>query len=146
MTSSPSLVSVGYEGRDVDQLIRALKTHDVQALVDVRLTPISRKKGMSKSALCDALEAAGIRYVHHRELGNPKDNRDEFRKGVPASRDRYRAIVEGDTAAPALKHVMELLDEGTVALLCFERDHSQCHRGIVADVLLEGSNIDLVCV
>lgn len=146
MSTSPNLVSVGYEGRDVDQLIRTLKDHDVKALVDVRLTPISRKKGMSKTALREALEAAGIRYVHHRELGNPKDNRDEFRKGSLASRSRYRTIVEGDTAAPALKHVMELLDEGTVALLCFERDHSQCHRGIVADVLLEDSDAELICV
>lgn len=35
----------------------------------------------------------------------------------------------------ALAHVAELLDEGAVALLCFERDHTTCHRHLVVSEL-----------
>ncbi|MDR1430587.1 MAG: DUF488 domain-containing protein, partial [Propionibacteriaceae bacterium] len=50
-------------------------------LVDVRQTPISRKRGLSKTALGAALSEAGIDYIHLRELGNPRDNRDGYRQG-----------------------------------------------------------------
>jgi uncharacterized protein (DUF488 family) len=143
-TDAPHLVSVGYEGRSVADLIQSLRAQSVRVLVDVRLTPLSRKKGLSKTALCQALADAGIRYVHYRQLGNPKDNREDFRQGSPASRQRYRDLLEGGPAADALRHVSELLDEGVVALLCFERDHSECHRGVVADVLSQQRDLVVV--
>lgn len=132
-----TLVSVGYEGRSVDDLIAQLVEQDVRVLVDVRLTPLSRKPGLSKTKLAIALRAAGIEYVHHRALGNPKDNRAGFRAGEQGSIDRYRAVLEGADAGAALAHVTELLDGGVVALLCFEKDHAECHRNLVADRLLE---------
>lgn len=135
--SFPELVSIGYEGRDVQALIRQLESLRVGVLVDVRLNPISRKKGMSKSALATALAAVGIRYVHHRELGNPKDNRDSYRSGDRAAYRRFEELLEAPAAEDALAHVTELLDGECVALLCFERDHSQCHRALVVDALRE---------
>lgn len=146
-TPAPHLVSIGYEGRSVEDLVRALELQDVQVLVDVRLNPISRKKGLSKTALSHALAAAGIRYVHHRELGNPKDNRDGYRLGRADARERFSEVLDSDAATAALRHVSELLENGAVALLCFERDHSQCHRAQVADAVLGGrSGLQLVHV
>lgn len=135
----PHLVSIGYEGRDVQSLVEELATNGVSVLVDVRLNPISRKPGLSKTKLAEALAARGIRYVHHRELGNPKENRDGFRQGSPASLNRFERILQGESAGAALHHVSELLDGEVVALLCFERDHSQCHRRLVADALREST-------
>lgn len=144
MADNRGLVSVGYEGRNANELIETVTNQGVRVLVDVRLTPLSRKKGLSKTKLSEALAAAGIQYVHHRELGNPKDNRDDFRRGSATSRARYRRLLSEPPAVGALKHVSELLDEGVVALLCFERDHAQCHRGIVADALLEHGEVPLI--
>ncbi len=135
--SFPEIVSIGYEGRDVQALISQLKSLTVGVLVDVRLNPVSRKKGMSKSRLSAALDAAGIRYVHHRELGNPKDNRDGYRAGDRAAYLRFEQILEAPAAEGALAHVTELLDGECVALLCFERDHAQCHRALVVEALRE---------
>jgi uncharacterized protein (DUF488 family) len=133
--SFPELVSIGYEGRDVVELISQLQSLRVSVLVDVRLTPISRKRGMSKSALSEALAVAGIRYVHHRELGNPKENRDAYRTGDARAYARFERVLETPEAEGALDHVSELLDGECVALLCFERDHSQCHRALVTNAL-----------
>ncbi|WP_396912834.1 DUF488 family protein [Mycolicibacterium sp.] len=136
-SSAGTLVSIGYEGKSVDDLVAQLLEQGVRVLVDVRLTPLSRKPGLSKTKLSEALAAVGISYVHHRALGNPKDNRAGFRAGEPESRARYRDVLETAAATDALAHVTELLDGGVVALLCFEQDHSECHRDIVVRRLMK---------
>ncbi|WP_156685619.1 DUF488 domain-containing protein [Mycobacterium sp. Marseille-P9652] len=132
-----TVVSIGYEGRTVGDLVAQLLNQRVRVLVDVRLTPLSRKPGLSKRKLSEALAAVGIGYVHHRALGNPKDNRAGFRAGEPWSRARYRDVLETAAATNALAKVSELLDDGVVALLCFEYDHAACHRDLVVRRLLE---------
>lgn len=127
-----ALVSLGYEGRDARDLIVQLTEQRVTVLVDVRLTPLSRKPGLSKRKLAEALANAAIQYIHLPHLGNPKDNREAFRAGDPASRTRFRQILETSDGAAALQHVAELLDGGSVALMCFERDHATCHRDLVS--------------
>lgn len=138
MTSpAPNLVSIGYEGRNVDELLAQLKSLGVNVLVDVRLTPISRKPGLSKTKLAAALNQAGIGYVHYRQLGNPKDNRDGYRAGDQESFERFHEVLQTPEASNALHHVSELMDGEVVALLCFEHDHSKCHRAMVAQELQE---------
>jgi uncharacterized protein (DUF488 family) len=132
-----TLISIGYEGKTVGDLVKQLLDQDVRVLVDVRLTPLSRKPGLSKTKLAAALRAAGIEYIHHRALGNPKDNRAGFRAGEPESLARYHEVLDTADASVALDHVCELLDDGVVALLCFEQDHVECHRNIVIDRVLK---------
>lgn len=129
------LVSLGYQGRDARELVENLVAAQVSVLVDVRLTPSSRKPGLSKRRLGAALAEAAVGYIHLPELGNPKDNRDQFRAGNPDSVEKYRQIVRGAPGSSALAHVAELLDNGVVALLCFERDHATCHWRIVTGEL-----------
>jgi uncharacterized protein (DUF488 family) len=137
--SSSRLVSLGYEGRTVEELIDNLRRESVTVLVDVRLTPLSRKHGMSKRWRAAALEAVNIRYVHIRALGNPKENRASFCAGDAVSRDSFRDLLKGAHGAEALRHVAELLEGETVALLCFERDYETCHRRVVAEELRSAS-------
>jgi uncharacterized protein (DUF488 family) len=129
-----TIFSVGYEATTPEALVGALADAGVRLLVDVRLNPISRKRGFSKRALAAALEAAGIGYRHERALGNPVDNRDAFRRGDPAAWDVLRAVYEG----PSADVVVRLADEvaaGGVALLCLERDPTTCHRTLVIEEL-----------
>jgi len=127
-----TLVSVGYEGRTIEPFIDLLLENEVTALVDVRLTPISRKPGFSKTALREALTGAGIEYVHEPKLGNPRDNRDGYRDGHQTARDRYRRIL-ANGAAPAYESMMHRTRVGRVALMCFERVHDECHRAAIVE-------------
>ena len=129
---SPEIVSVGYEQRSLEDLIGLLTRNNVEVLIDVRLNPISRKKGFSKTALSDALGAAGIEYRHERSLGNLKENRDPFRKGLKSARDRYLRHLR-DGAATVYDEVVALAGTARVALLCYEREHRQCHRSCILD-------------
>jgi uncharacterized protein (DUF488 family) len=137
--SSARLVTIGYEGRTAEQLVAELVELGVGVLVDVRLTPMSRKPGMSKRRLAEAVEAAGISYLHLPELGNPRDNREAFRAGDASARSRLRARLRSAAGAQAVRRVVELAGTGTVALLCLERDPEHCHRAIVAE---EAQRID----
>ncbi len=132
--TEPGLVGVGYEGRSVGELIEHLVSLGVSRLVDVRLTPISRKPGLSKTALGQALTAAGIAYEHRRALGNPKANRAGF-AGHAAdrldARERFAALLTQPVANEALEAVATAGRHERVAVLCFEADQSRCHRDVV---------------
>jgi uncharacterized protein (DUF488 family) len=134
--SADALVSLGYEGRTAAEVVSRLQHESVTVLVDVRLTPLSRKPGLSKRRLTQTLADAGIRYLHLPALGNPPENRPALRSGDPAGRQAFRSILEGQQAVEALRQVARLLDSETVALLCFERDPGSCHRQLVAETLL----------
>lgn len=47
----PALVTIGYQDRTVDDVIAAMRAAEVKVRVDVRLTPLSRKAGLSKNGL-----------------------------------------------------------------------------------------------
>jgi hypothetical protein len=54
------VIRIGNQGRTTDQLIGHLSALAVTRLVDVRLTPVSRKTGLSETALARTLPAAGF--------------------------------------------------------------------------------------
>lgn len=130
------IVSIGYEGRTLEDFIVTLRAEGVAVLVDVRLNAISRKPGFSKTALKTAALAAGIDYVHEPLLGNPIDNRDDFRAGYKRARTRYRKRLEG-ASSEAVDRVIALAVKQRVAVLCVERDHTVCHRDELINVALE---------
>lgn len=133
-TTSGALLGVGYEGLDIDAFISRLRLRGVQVVVDVRLNPLSRKRGFSKVALASALAVAGIEYQHLRALGNQKDNRAGFALDDEAgqlSRARYSEELKSDAARAALVELSSLAEDRKVAVMCFEADESTCHRAIV---------------
>jgi len=131
------VATVGYERRTVDELITALTMAAVEVLVDVRLTPLSRKPGLSKKRLAVLLEKAGIEYLHLPHLGNPRDNRDALRRRNKAAVARYRAVLKTPEGQAALGELVRLATHRRVALMCFERAAAECHRSMVADALVE---------
>lgn len=132
----------GYEGKTAEELISTLKTYEILTLVDVRLTPISRKKGLSKTKLREAIEANGLGYVHLPALGNPKDNREGFASPYTAAwsdaRHRFEELLRNDNAQDALDEVRSLMLNGNVGLLCFEANTKCCHRDVVINELSHG--------
>jgi uncharacterized protein (DUF488 family) len=131
---SSGIVGTGYEGVDLDAFVTRLGEQRIDVLVDVRLTPISRKRGFSKTALSDAVISAGVDYVHLRGLGNPKTNRAGFGgnlQELAEARDRYAALLTDDAAEAALDELVELAKRQRVAVMCFEADEQRCHRDVV---------------
>ncbi|HEX7134107.1 MAG TPA: DUF488 domain-containing protein [Iamia sp.] len=131
------IYSVGYEGMTLDGLVERLSGARVSVLVDVRLNPVSRKPGFSRRRLAEAMAAAGIEYIHEKELGNPPDNRDSFRTGTgEVGRARMREML-GNGAGEALDRVIGLAANQRIAVLCVERDRHRCHRDVITDMAVE---------
>lgn len=130
------ILTVGYEGRTIDELRELLSQRGVDVVLDVRILPTSRKPGMSKTAMSRALAEVGIRYVHFKELGTPLPMLKEVRRTGVYDWDAYRThMLERPVA---LERAAELCGAGsTGVLLCYEAAVGECHRQVIADYLAE---------
>jgi uncharacterized protein (DUF488 family) len=135
MPQDAGVMTVGYQGRGVDELLDALTGAGVRTVVDVRLTPLSRKPGLSKTRLAAALSAAGIDYLHLPQLGNPRDNRAGYRSADIQAIERFRAQLGSPSAVEALEQLRKLAAATVIALLCFERDAATCHRALIGEAI-----------
>ena len=77
----PPLFTIGYERASSAEVIEAVRGAGVELLVDVRAVAASRRAGFSKTVLRASLEAAGVDYLHLRDLGTPKAGREAARAG-----------------------------------------------------------------
>jgi uncharacterized protein (DUF488 family) len=137
MERPTGLYTVGYEDLRIDQFLNKLREHHIETVVDVRLTPSSRRPGFSKGRLTSALSAAGIAYVHERELGNPPDNRDAFRRGpLDEGRQRMRDRLQNGSGE-ALRRLVDRAKHERVAVLCVEVTDAKCHRQVIVEMACE---------
>jgi uncharacterized protein (DUF488 family) len=139
-----SFYTIGYEGSRVEEFVATLRHAGVETLIDVRDLPLSRKPGFSKSALAENLEANGIAYVHLKGLGDPKPGREAARVGEYALFRRiFGRHMATDVAQRDLERAVELVRGQPCCLMCFEQDHCNCHRSIVADHIVEHTGLRL---
>ena len=137
--SAKTLFTIGYQGHSVESLIRSLRSNDIEVLLDVRENPWSRKPGFSKAKLQNAMEAAGISYIHEPRLGTPSRIRGIYKDtgNVSKALAEYGRYLR---KTPAPIEALAMMASGKkVCLLCLERDHNLCHRGVIAQQLCETS-------
>jgi uncharacterized protein (DUF488 family) len=147
-----TLATIGVYGFDAGAFMRALQGADVRVLIDVR-----QRRGVRGSEyawanagrLQAALEAAGIEYVHIKELAPTTELRqlqyaEDAREGVgKRSRERLAPVyVEGYTREildpVGVEPVVDALPaDGVGALFCVERDPEACHRSLIATRVAE---------
>lgn len=130
------LYTIGYEGATIDAFIDTLAKAGVKTLVDVRAVPLSRKPGFSKNRLAAALAERGIGYRHLQRLGTPAEGRNAARAGNSAKmRAIYLDHLEAADAQAEMAMLVDQARESPSALLCFEREPSQCHRSVLFEAL-----------
>ncbi len=131
------LLTIGYEGREIDEFVDRLKQFNISRLIDVREIPLSRKPGFSKTSLRERLEDENIEYVHVKALGSPSAIRnklktdwdyDYFFKAYSKYLSQNMEVV---------KEVYQFISDGVNCIMCFERFPEKCHRTAVADKIKE---------
>ena len=143
--SMKKLFTIGYEGANLDDLFGSLRRSGVRLLIDIRDVPISRKRGFSKTALANGLESVGIAYLHLKGLGDPKPGRLAARQGRLADfRTIFGAHMLTGVAQTALEQAISAASRKTTCLLCFEQDHTNCHRSIVASSMMSRTKFSVV--
>ncbi len=137
MANSPTIWTVGYERLLPPELIAELKVAGVRRLIDVRFRPQSRRPGMSKTRLGDALREHGIAYEHRRELGTPADIRWFYKHNqIAEGAAQFTTYIE-EASLEALDGLAAEITGGgpPTALMCLEADPAECHRRIVTERL-----------
>jgi uncharacterized protein (DUF488 family) len=131
------LFTIGYEQTPSTAVLDELENAGVKLLVDVRAIAASRRPGFSKNQLAAGLDARGISYLHLRALGTPKDGREAARSGkFDALHKIYAAHLKTPQAREELDELSSLVKKaGPVCILCYERDHQQCHRQWIAEII-----------
>jgi uncharacterized protein (DUF488 family) len=124
--------TIGYEGISVDTFLNRLIQNSIDLVADVRAVPLSRKYGFSGRQLENILSKINIKYSSVKDLGVA----DGIRKRMgEISREEYLYLYE-----VSLKNKTKQLEEisqtvnssGNVAILCFEKNHEECHRSVVS--------------
>ena len=138
MKGPPTIFTIGYERLGFPDLLDALADARVEAVIDVRELPNSRRAGFSKGNLKAGLSKVGVDYVHLKALGTPKAGREANKRG---DWENFWPIVEDALASPeaglALEQAAVLAKAKRTCLLCLEHDWKVCHRARVCELLAE---------
>lgn len=137
------LFTIGYEQTPSKAVLDELEQAGVKLLVDVRAVAASRRPGFSKNQLAAGLDARGISYLHLRGLGTPKDGREAARSGqFKALHKIYAKHLKTPQAREELDELSALVRQaGPVCILCYERDHRECHRQWIAEIIEERDGV-----
>ena len=133
-----TIFTIGHSSRTFDQFLDLLQAHGIERVIDIRTIPRSRRNPQySLDTLGPALEAAGINYVHLKELGGlRRPERDSKNVGWRnASFRGYADYMATPEFEIALSRAIQLSQAKPTALMCAEAVPWRCHRSLVADAL-----------
>lgn len=131
--SDTTLYTIGYESKKFETYLNQLIESNINILVDVRKNAHSMKYGFSKKTLQGAVENLGIKYFHMPNLGIESENRKmlETKEDYQKLFDKYEKTLAYKTNE--LEYLNSIIEvENRVAITCFEKDVSDCHRGVIA--------------
>jgi uncharacterized protein (DUF488 family) len=134
----PTVWTVGHSTRSFDELAEVLAAHQIEAILDVRRFPGSRRlPQFGRDALEPALARVGIHYRWIPELGGRRRaagalGESRWRNAAFAS---YAEHVQGEEFAVGLQELLTVAGGLRTALMCAEVLWWRCHRRLIADVL-----------
>jgi uncharacterized protein (DUF488 family) len=135
-----TLYTIGHSTRSIEDLIRALRAHGIQTLVDIRAFPASRRlPHFNREALEQSMQTAGIRYVWMKGLGGyrKKSREDSPNTGLRnASFRNYADYMLTPEFEEAMQTLLSLAENSCTAYMCAERVWFQCHRMLISDWLV----------
>lgn len=135
-----TLYTVGHSTRTFSEFVEVLEAHSIQALVDIRSFPVSRRlPHFDRQSLEGTLPDAGIRYVWMKELGGRRGKIRDDSPHVAIRSDGFRNYADYMLTQPfhlAIAEVLQLAKESRTAYMCAEKFYRNCHRMMVSDFLL----------
>jgi uncharacterized protein (DUF488 family) len=145
MARATKLFTIGYEQTPAKAVLDELQGAGVKLLVDVRAVASSRRPGFSKTQLAAGLDERGISYLHLRGLGTPKDGRIAARSGqFDVLHKIYARHLKTPQAQEELDELSALVKQsGPVCILCYERDHTHCHRRWIAEIIEDRDGVKI---
>ncbi len=134
-----TIYTIGHSTRSLDELVAALRGHEVATLVDIRAFPMSqRMPHFNRESLELELPKAGIAYVWMKELGGRRKKTRDDSPNLALRDDSFRNYADymmTEVFAAAIERLPEIAEQRKTAIMCAERMYFQCHRMLVSDYL-----------
>lgn len=144
LKTNKALYTIGYEGKKFERYLNELIQEDVKVLVDVRKNAHSMKYGFSKTTLQKAVENLGIEYIHIPNLGIESENRQNLQTKADYDALFAQYAKTFKTKVEDMAYLNELIEsKDRVAITCFEKDVSYCHRGVIAKKMKKGFQVEV---
>ena len=131
--------TIGHSTRTAEEFIAVLAAHEIEAVVDVRRFPGSRRlPQFGSAALSTSLRAAGVSYRWVESLGgrrrpDPASPNDSWENEAFRG---YADHTESEEFAEGLFELSMISSGLRTAIMCAELLWWRCHRRIIADVLV----------
>ncbi len=118
----PAIKTIGHSNHAIERFVDLLKAGGVEAVVDVRSMPYSRRfPQFGRERLTLSLTAAGILYRYEGAAlgGKAKDGAS------------YDALAERPEFGDALGRLIAGSADATLCLMCAEKEPLDCHRTVL---------------
>lgn len=137
--NTATLFTLGHSNRTLDEFFTILHGAGIRQLIDVRSLPQSRRyPSYNRNTLSLACEDEQIAYAWFgRELGGLRNEKSDSRHcALTSSSFRGYADHMGSRLfLEGIDRITTLARVQPVAIMCAEREPSQCHRSMIADYL-----------
>ena len=134
------LYTIGHSTRSIEELIGALRAHQIETLVDVRAFPMSRRlPQFNRDSLEQSLPTSGIRYLSVQALGGYRKKILEDSPHIALRNQSFRNYADY-MLTPEFEHglaeLVALAENSRTAYMCAERLYFRCHRMLISDWLV----------
>jgi uncharacterized protein (DUF488 family) len=130
--------TIGHSTHPIEEFLRLLDAHRIEAIADVRRFPGSRKHPQfGREAFESTLTAHGIAYLWLPELGgrrqpSPQSPNTAWRN---AAFRGYADHMASEEFAGGMAKLLALASSTRTAILCAEAVWWRCHRALISDEL-----------
>jgi len=136
--SALSVWTVGHSTRSAEEFKEILLAQQIEALVDVRSFPGSRRyPHFNKTDLERQLDSIGLSYLHLPSLGGRRRPSPDS-KNTAWKNSSFRAYadhMETEEFQKGIETLLELAQTRQTAVMCAEALWWRCHRSLIADFL-----------
>ncbi len=131
MDGTYTLFTIGHSNHAIEDFIATLNHYGINTLVDVRSWPYSQwAHQFNREILKYDLAEAGIDYVHMGDaLGGLPADRTFYVPGQ--ERPDYKRMADTPIYQEGIRELLSLAENRTIAVMCSEGDHRQCHRHLL---------------
>ena len=112
-----TVYTIGHSNRSLEELVRLLRDHSIQVVVDVRSRPFSRWRHFCRPSLEQSLPECQLGYIWlGGELGG-------YREG-----SAYEQYMETEAFSAGIDRLEQVASGHLAAVLCAEGRPDRCHR------------------
>ena len=128
-----AIYSIGYSGKTLKDFMGILTEYNITRVIDIRMNSFSWKIDFRNKIFETNMEKINIKYVHIKNLGAPKEIREEIKSRNNPDKffAEYRKWVIKNRIS--FEYLLDISQYERSIILCVEEDYKLCHRKVIMD-------------